>query len=100
MSNISFMKIQSKLTYFFDNFFLFTLMDLNLIFSGSPSVYRWYGTHLDEENRNLMIQASAVSTFPFQESVIIVVAVGASSNQKVNFVCKYVTTFSYFYYTM
>ena len=46
-------------------------------------VYRWSGTHLDEENRNVIIEASAVSTFPFQESVIIVVAVNASSNQKV-----------------
>lgn len=44
-------------------------------------VYRWYGTQLDEENRHLLIGASAVSTFPFRESVVITVAVDATESR-------------------
>lgn len=49
-------------------------------------VYRWEGTHLDEQVSHHAIGAIAVSTFPFRESVIISVAVGDASVRKAGLV--------------
>lgn len=50
-------------------------------------VYRWSGTHLDQEPfEHLEIEASAVSTFPFRESVVIVMGVGNAGSRKAGLV--------------
>lgn len=51
------------------------------------------GTQLDQEDLHLVIEATAVSSFPFRESVIIVVAFGNTRNGKVTEIINSVVCF-------